>query len=152
MLKLGIESGDQNVLDAMNKGIEIGLTAKALENLKIAGIATYVYLLFGTPAESHAEAGRTLDFVLKHHEGITFLNLAIFNLPTSSSDAEKLETSDFYSGDLSLYKDFIHPKGWHRKDVRIFLERKFKAQPEIKMILQRDPPYFTSNHAPFFCK
>ena len=74
----------------------------------------------------------------------------IFNLPVSSPEAEALEVKDFYSGDLSLYKDFVHPKGWQRKDVRKFLEKEFKVQSEIKRILRRDPPYFTSNHAPFF--
>lgn len=150
MLKLGLESGDQSVLDSINKGIKITLVSRVLETLKRVGIATYVYLLFGTPSESYTEARRTLDFVLKHHEAITFLNLAIFNLPVSSPEAEALEARDFYSGDLSLYKDFVHPKGWQRKDVRTFLGKEFKAQSEIKRILRRDSPYFTSNHAPFF--
>jgi len=151
MLKLGLESGDQKVLHAMNKGIDISLASKVLKTLKKAGIATYVYLLFGTPSESRAEAEKTLDFTLKHDEAITFLNLAIFNLPISSPEVENLQTRDFYEGDLSLYKDFIHPGGWQRKEVRNFLEKEFKAKPQIKKILQRDPPFFTSNHAPFFC-
>ena len=52
MLKLGIESGDQKVLDALNKGIGLDTAAAVLANLRAAGIATYVYLLFGTPAET----------------------------------------------------------------------------------------------------
>ena len=47
----------------------------------MAGIATYVYLLFGTPSESLTEARATLDFTVKHSQAIDFLNLAIFNLP-----------------------------------------------------------------------
>jgi hypothetical protein len=38
MLKLGIESGDQAVLDTLRKGIDINLAAKALEALKSSGI------------------------------------------------------------------------------------------------------------------
>jgi radical SAM superfamily enzyme YgiQ (UPF0313 family) len=81
MLKLGLESGDQAVLDDLQKGIHLEEASSALKNLKKAGIATYLYLLFGTPPEGQAEARRTREFVVKHHDEIGFLNLAIFNIP-----------------------------------------------------------------------
>jgi hypothetical protein len=149
MLKLGVESGDQRVLDALGKGIDIAVTAKALHTLNMAGIATYVYLLFGTPDENEASAEKTLAFTLKHSPAIDFLNLAVFNLPAYSQEALKLETLDFYEGDLSLYREFIHPCGWRRDQVRRFLSNRFKKQTTIREILTNDPPYFTSNHAPF---
>lgn len=151
LLKLGIESGDQGVLDAMGKGIDLEMVSQALTTLRQAGIATYVYLLFGTPAESIDEARATLQFVERHHREITFLNLAIFNLPVCSPETKELEITDFYEGDLALYHDFTHPKGWGRREVRRFLSRKFKRRPIIAKILQRDPYIFTSNHAAFFC-
>ncbi len=81
MLKLGVESGDQKVLGKMNKGTRVETVSQVLVNLRRAGIATYVYLLFGTPQETYASAQKTLNFTLKHHREITFLNLAIFNMP-----------------------------------------------------------------------
>ena len=151
MLKLGLESGDQGVLDAMHKGISLAMVSEVLHALKQAGIATYVYLLFGTPTETITEARATLEFTVAHHEAITFLNLAVFNLPVCGPEARTLATSDFYAGDLSLYTDFIHPMGWHRQKVRRFLDREFKRHPAIAPIVRRDPQLFTSNHAPFFC-
>ncbi len=150
MLKLGIESGDQGVLDRMGKGIDLDVASRALNALKKAGIESYVYLLFGTPAEGLAEAGKTLQFTVNHAEEIGFLNLAIFNLPVSAPDARQLRTSGFYGGDLSLYTDFVHPSGWNRKEVRSFLENEFRRHPAVSSILRKDPPFFTSNHAPFF--
>ena len=152
MLKLGLESGDQAVLDSLCKGIDLEIASPALKALKKAGIATYVYLLFGTPAETADGAHRTLDFTVRHSESIDFLNIAIFNMPAHGADADKFETKDFYEGDLSLYKSFAHPGGWDRSAVRRFLDREFKRHPAIARILRRDPPFFTSNHAPFFCK
>lgn len=149
MLKLGIESGDPDVLDALEKGIDLKTVSAALQTLKAVGIGTYVYLLFGTPAESHESARKTLDFTLAHAQWIDFLNLAIFNLPAYSPEAEALETVPFYEGDLSLYREFRHPKGWHRDRVRRFLSQAFKRQQPIRSILNNDPPFFTSNHAPF---
>jgi hypothetical protein len=150
MLKVGLESGAQTVLDAEQKGIDLALASRALQNLKQAGIATYVYLLFGTPSESLTDARATLDFTVQHHEAISFLNLAIFNLPICSQRALQLETSPLYEGDLSLYTGFRHPKGWDRGAVRQFLAKEFKRHPVVKKILNQDPPLFTSNHAPFF--
>lgn len=150
MLQLGLESGDQGVLDDLQKGINLEEASRALQNLKKAGIGTYVYMLFGTPPETHVEAQRTLEFTVRHGKYIDFLNLAVFNLPAYGPDADKLEIKDFYEGDLALYRNFVHPKGWNRPLVRHFLEREFKKHPAIVAIVRRDPPFFTSNHAPFF--
>jgi radical SAM superfamily enzyme YgiQ (UPF0313 family) len=150
MLKLGLESGDQGVLDKLQKGIDIGMASQALKNLKQAGIAVYLYLLFGTPAETEKEARNTLEFVVRHRESIGFLNLALFNMPICGQDAVGHETEPFYEGDLSLYTGFRHPSGWDRKLVRRFLESEFKRDPAVAAILRKDPPFFTSNHAAFF--
>ncbi len=150
MLKLGLESGDQDVLDSMQKGVDLKTAAPALEALKEAGIATYVYLLFGTPQETLQAARRTLAFTVEHHDRIGFLNLAIFNMPLNAPGAQDMMTGSFYEGDLSLYTDFEHPLGWSRKLVRQFLDDEFKKHAAVAGILRRDPPFFTSNHAPFF--
>jgi radical SAM superfamily enzyme YgiQ (UPF0313 family) len=150
MLKLGIESGDPEVLAALCKGIDLPMAAAVLRNLKAVGIAAYVYLLFGTPVETPEAARRTLAFTAEHADEIGFLNLAIFNLPTHSSETQEFAAGEFYAGDLSLYRPFSHPRGWNRSDVRRFLEREFRRHPAVAEILRRDPPFFTSNHAPFF--
>ena len=149
MLKLGLESGSQHVLDRLNKGIRLERVERILANLAAAGIATYIYLLFGTPCETEKEARSTMEFVARHHQSITYLNLAIFNMPVCSAEAQTA-SSRFSDGDLSLYCDFDHPAGWDRKSVRLFLQRHFRKNPQINTIIQRDPPFFTSNHAPFF--
>ena len=150
MLKLGLESGDQSVLDRMRKGIDLSTVSLALKNLHKAGISAYVYLLFGAPAETIVEARKTLEFVVRHKEAITFLNLAVFNMPLCGREAGEHETGQFYEGDLSLYTAFKHPRGWDRKPVRRFLEHEFKKQRAVSAILKNDPPLFTSNHAAFF--
>jgi hypothetical protein len=150
MLKLGLESGDQAVLDKLQKGIDLAMASQVLSNLQQAGIAAYVYLLFGTPAETAAEARKTLAFVAQHATAITFLNLAIFNMPLCGEQAGAYGTEHFYEGDLSLYTGFRHPAGWDRKLVRQFLDNEFKRHSAVSRILKHDPPLFTSNHAAFF--
>lgn len=150
MLKLGIESGDQGVLDALGKGISVGTAGAALRNLKAAGIATYVYLLFGTPAETAASARTTLDFTVGASRSIDFLNLALFTMPAGADRDAALETKVFSEGDLSLYTGFAHPAGWDRRSVRRFIEKVFNKHPAVAAIRRGEVPVFTSNHAPFF--
>ena len=150
LLQLGLESGDQAVLDAMGKGTRLTEIDLALEKLAEAGIATYLYLLFGTPSEGRDAALRTRDFVAARADRIGFLNVAVFNLPARSEDAARLETRPFYEGELGLYKDFRHPLGWDRTAIRSFLARDFESEPAIAAILARNPPVFTSSHAAFF--
>jgi hypothetical protein len=71
-------------------------------------------------------------------------------MPIFEPEATQMQTKSFYEGDLSLYTDFDHPKGWNRPLIRQFLDKEFKRHPAIASILRRDPPIFTSNHAPFF--
>lgn len=151
MLKLGLESGDQAVLERMGKGIRLETVSKALTSLRQAGIAVYCYLLFGTPGETEPAAQKTLEFVVRHSDAIRFLNLAVFNMPLCSDEAEEYGTGLFYEGDLSLYTAFQHPGGWERAQVRRFLESRFKRHPAVAAIIRNDPPQFSSNHAPFFC-
>lgn len=150
MLKLGLESGDQGVLDRLGKGIDLVTASRVLLNLHEAGIGVYLYLLFGTPAETEAEARHTMEFVARHRDAIGFLNLALFNMPVNAGEAGEYGTEPFYDGDLSLYTAFHHPQGWQRKQVRRFLADEFKRNPAVAAILKNDPPLFTSNHAPFF--
>ncbi|HEY4744343.1 MAG TPA: radical SAM protein, partial [Desulfuromonadaceae bacterium] len=151
MLKLGLESGDQGVLDRLEKGIDLTTASRVLGNLHAAGIGTYLYLLFGTPAETEAAARRTLEFVVRHRDAIGFLNLALFNMPVNAGETGDYATEPFYDGDLSLYTAFRHPHGWGRKQVRHFLTHEFTRNPAVATILNNDPPLFTSNHAAFFC-
>jgi radical SAM superfamily enzyme YgiQ (UPF0313 family) len=147
MLKLGLESGDQGVLDRMGKGVDLGTAIRVLASLKQAGIRVYCYLLFGTPGETPLEARRTLDFVVRHREAIGFLNLAVFMMPLGADETGAYGTAPFTDDDLSLSTDFRHPRGWDRRRVRLFLEGEFKRHPAVAAILRNDPPQFTSNHA-----
>ena len=146
MLKLGLESGDQGVLDILEKGISLQTASQVLRNLKEAGIGTYVYLLFGTPPEDRAAARQTREYVVANSPWIDFLNVAIFNMPVFA--AADLVTRPFSAGDLSLYTDFEHPRGLNRREVRRFIVEEVRKHPAIAAILNRVPRIFTSNHAP----
>ncbi len=150
MLKTGVESGDEAVMEEEGKGTSVALASRVIKNLRKAGIAVYAYFLFGTPSETEKEARKTLQFIVDHEHCIQFMNVALFNMPIRGPHAAAFPSHAHYEGDLSLYRAFEHPEGWNRRQVRHFLERKFKKHESVAAILKREPPFFTSNHAPFF--
>jgi hypothetical protein len=157
MLQLGLESGSQSVLDRLGKGVRLESVSRILDNLSAAGIASFVYIMLGTPGETESDAERTLAFLESHADRIGFLNLAIMNLPRASkllddplqygiatTDPIKTETP------LGLYQKFHSDNDWNRASARRFLEQRLLKSAAIRAIVNRTPPLFTSNHAVFF--
>ena len=62
---MGVESGSQAILDAMDKGLKLQTVIAARERLKRAGIRACYFLQFGYPGESWEELQQTISFVLK---------------------------------------------------------------------------------------
>lgn len=62
---MGVESGSQKILDAMDKGITISQIEEARERLKSAGIRACYFLQFGYPGEHLTELQQTIALVRK---------------------------------------------------------------------------------------
>ncbi|MGD0098389.1 MAG: radical SAM protein [Terracidiphilus sp.] len=60
---MGVESGSQLVLDAMDKGLRISAVVTARNRLKEAGIRACYFLQFGYPSETWTELQETIAFV-----------------------------------------------------------------------------------------
>lgn len=157
MLQLGLESGSPAVLQRLRKGTDLAAAARILQNLEAAGIAAYVYVLLGTPAEKMEDAEATAAFLERHAGQIGFLNLAIMNLPRDSAMLEEREVFGIAAADLpgegeplGLYTPFRGANGWGREEARSFLRKRLLASPAIRAIVNRTPPAFTSNHAFLF--
>jgi hypothetical protein len=157
MLQLGLESGSQTVLDRLGKGVRLESAARILENLAAAGIASFVYIMLGTPGETEADAEQTLAFLETHASRIGFLNLSIMNLPRASGLLENPEQYGIISSEpisddnpLGLYRKFDADGNWDRAAARRFLDRRLLGSAVIRSIVNRTPPLFTSNHALFF--
>lgn len=151
MLQLGIETVSQRLLNSMGKGAQAKKFAKMLSNLSQAEIRTYVYLLFGIPSETEADAHATLHWTEEQAEQITFINMSILNMPRYSEDysqALSVKEPNADDLDLSLYRKFQIGSNWNRSDVRRKLATA-KTNEKLRKILARTPPGFTSSHAAF---
>jgi radical SAM superfamily enzyme YgiQ (UPF0313 family) len=59
----GLESGSQQVLDAMGKGISLAQVMRAFKWAKDVGLMTVVGVIFGSPGETRETAWETIKFV-----------------------------------------------------------------------------------------
>lgn len=151
MLQLGLESGSADMLRRLNKGIDLAQASAALRALAGAGIASYLYVMFGIPGEGREQAERTLAFVVDHAAAIGFLNVSLLNLPRGTPPEPGLDTRpQGGDGELSLYVGFDTRIGWQRREARRFMERTFARQPRVAAILRRTPHLFGASHAAFF--
>ncbi|MBZ5561659.1 MAG: B12-binding domain-containing radical SAM protein [Acidobacteriia bacterium] len=60
---MGVESGSQKILDAMEKGIRVEQIADARENLRQNGIRACFFLQFGYPGETWGDIQETIQLV-----------------------------------------------------------------------------------------
>ncbi|MBI4165877.1 MAG: B12-binding domain-containing radical SAM protein [Acidobacteria bacterium] len=60
---MGVESGSQKILDAMEKGLQVEQVRHATEILRRAGIRACFFLQFGYPGETWVDIRKTVDLV-----------------------------------------------------------------------------------------
>jgi radical SAM superfamily enzyme YgiQ (UPF0313 family) len=60
---MGVESGSQKILDAMDKGLKLSTVVKARKRLKEAGIRACYFLQLGYPGETWEELQQTIAMV-----------------------------------------------------------------------------------------
>lgn len=62
-VQIGVESGNQTVLDNMRKRTTVAANAEGLANCHRAGIATFISVILGFPGETAATVGDTWAFI-----------------------------------------------------------------------------------------
>jgi len=58
----GVETGNEKVLKAINKGLTLSQIRKAFKLAKCAGLETYAFLMFGLPGETEKTMRETIEF------------------------------------------------------------------------------------------
>ena len=81
LLYSGLESGCNRVLARMEKGITRETAAEVCRNIYEAGIWNHLYIFFGFPTETWAEAQETIDFLMSNEKVIHSFNIDKFILP-----------------------------------------------------------------------
>ncbi len=65
LVKIGVESGSQHVLDSLGKGSRVDDARRAVALCKDRGVSVLAHFLLGAPGQTAADLGRTADFALE---------------------------------------------------------------------------------------
>lgn len=88
----GLESGNDQILARMNKGITAAQAADILKNCFQAGISPGINLIVGFPGERIEEAQATFDFVFANQAYIDrLMSIEAYNVMVGSIIAEQLD-------------------------------------------------------------
>lgn len=66
MLRYGLESASQKVLDSMQKSVRVADAETVVRDTHKAGIAVFLYVLVGFPTETEKDFRETLSFIERH--------------------------------------------------------------------------------------
>lgn len=94
LVAFGMESGSQQMLDAMNKKTTVEMNARACALTRKYRMLSHSSWIIGYPGETPDTVAETLDFIRKHHPST--VNLAVLR-PYPNTDAYEIAAS---SGDL----------------------------------------------------
>lgn len=98
-IKVGVESGNEKILQAINKGITPDLALEKTRLIKQMGISLTVYLMMGFPGETDTEALDTIELARK-----------------IDADYYSLSVVAPYYG-TKLYSDFLNRNGNRYKEI-----------------------------------
>jgi anaerobic magnesium-protoporphyrin IX monomethyl ester cyclase len=87
----GLESGNQRVLDLMDKGSKVAEVAQTLRNAHAAGIANHVFMICGFPTETEEEFADTIRFLDENKDYIYAIHRGTFSLEPESPIFEHQE-------------------------------------------------------------
>jgi anaerobic magnesium-protoporphyrin IX monomethyl ester cyclase len=119
-LFFGLESGAQETLDHMDKGIQVADVPEILANCREAGIAFHIFSIVGFPEESEHSARKTLQFFLDNRELIDHpansFDIHPFGLELRTRYFERGESYGILISPQALTKEFaigVEDAHWH---------------------------------------
>lgn len=134
LIKVGVESGSQKVLDNMKKEITVAQIWELFKNLKEVGIDSHAHLMLGNPGETKETVEETLKFV--NDIDPTTVDYGICTpYPGSTLFEDLKKTCSFLNDGTSTDLSNLHIKGLFneyysglkREEVEVFLRRAYRS-------------------------
>jgi radical SAM superfamily enzyme YgiQ (UPF0313 family) len=150
-LEMGVESGDDEILENINKGITVQVVKRAVSIIKQEGISLGTYYILGHPGENKASLKKTMDLAANLNTDTIAVGLMvpypgtrIFDMAARGEYNYRLLSRnwseyDKYGGrvleiDGLSYKELVK---WQKKTLLYFYLRNFRFIDCLKFIWKR---------------
>jgi len=136
---MGVESGSQTILDAMDKGITMGQVAEATEKIKKAGMKPAFFLQLGYIGETRHDISATLSMLRALMPDDIGVSVS-YPLPgTKFYEKVKHELSHKRnwtdSDDLAMMFHNVYEQNFYRR-LHTFVHKKFRKRQASEAIMQ----------------
>lgn len=148
MLRFGLESGSQRVLNLMNKGINLEVASRTLQKLHQVGILSHVYLMFGYWGETAENRKETLQFLEENRAYIDSYSISIFQpIPQTQAYQELLDYMRPENGIRggSEYEQMISVLYPSEKEYQSLLEDVEQVQKLLHFYAHTNGEYYSAN-------
>ncbi|MCF7861541.1 B12-binding domain-containing radical SAM protein [Candidatus Woesearchaeota archaeon] len=128
LLALGIESGSDSVLKAMNKEITVEMVRKNIKDIHECGIPLRAYILIGYPTETESDFDETINFVRNIKKYIAYMSVSPFlfkpNTPIYDKSPKLLEESIVIQRCKKFEEQFADDYDLEYKSIECFSYKK----------------------------
>ncbi|WP_157721866.1 B12-binding domain-containing radical SAM protein [Tumebacillus avium] len=131
-ISVGFESGNQRILNLINKGTQVTRIQETIQNFHDAGIGVQVMGFTGFPTESLEDGLESVRFLHEHLDSWTFGGLGTFVLTPGAIVAKEPSRFDIYNVTPYQGEDIVrqlyydNPTGLSESDKKIVEEEKKK--------------------------
>lgn len=128
LIHFGVESGDQNISNSLEKNIDLEELKQGVSLAKEAGIRTACFFMFGFPGETKKEMEKTIDFAVKldpdyasFHIAIPYAGTKFYSLAKETAKYPEMYTKEVSADDLkeimrrAFIRFYLRPKYIIRK-------------------------------------
>jgi radical SAM superfamily enzyme YgiQ (UPF0313 family) len=141
-LEFGIESGSQEILNKMEKGVDIEIAERVIQDTNRVGISVRANFMFGFPGETEEDFQETLGFLRR--------NKGVFSQVHASETFCHIDPGTYMLNHLEEFdvsQASFHPLYWESKDGKnIYTERLRRHQEFCQLAISLNIPLSSGGH------
>ncbi|MFA5797685.1 MAG: B12-binding domain-containing radical SAM protein [Candidatus Woesearchaeota archaeon] len=138
LMTFGTESGSQEILNRMHKGIRVETIEKNFKDAYEAGLTNTTYLMAGFPGETEETFQKTIDLIIRNKKYISAVgHIAEVNIHEGSLIQEHLDQYDLNRESL-----FHAPDVWMTADGKNTLEWRRSLVEKMKQTMKQHQIHF----------
>ena len=130
MILWGLESGSDDVLKLINKGIDLNKRFDILRDSKNAGIWNFAFIFFGFPTETKKDALQTIEMLIKNNDIIHSYGRSVFTMGRHaklSREPEKYGITKIYPAEDEFSPNIkFEARGMNKNELKEILDHCIK--------------------------